>query len=247
MFWFKPTKIVVDCFTYHHSIFDFYRPVKASNFIPDGWKALPKKVDLRCFPNNPESKMYVDGATAKTCVGFINLYRSGFILQNAVELNLEITKEGNLNAHSTDPMRPMQVSQHDTYQVWDTFYKDYAHIKLTPPWSIVEKTGVNFMFTKCTWNDTHMADNFHVLNGILDYKIQHNCAVNFYAKKESIVKLYAGQPLAHIIPLSEKKIELRYHLISSEEYMHRFGFVPANRLYPEFERVKKQCPFGFGK
>jgi hypothetical protein len=248
MFWFKTKEIVVDCFTYHHGVYDYYKPLPANKFIPDGWKSLPKKVDLKAFPDNANSKLTIDGATAKSCVGFINLFKRGFIIQNHTELLLEINADGGLNAVSID-RNFTDISQHDSYQVWDNFYKDYGHIKLNPQWSFVEKRGIKFLYTKCTWNDTHMADNFHVINGVVDYKIQHNAAVNFYVKKNTSIHLLAGQPLSHIIPLSDNDVKLKYHLISKEEYINRFCFVPANKLYAEFKRLKetKKCPFGFTK
>ena len=248
MFWFKRNEIVVDCFTYHHSIFEYYKPLNASNFIPDGWKKLPKKFDVKTFPDNPNSNMVDEVATAKTCIGFINLYRTGFIIQNHCEILIESDINGNINASPSD-RNISYINQHHRNQVWDEFYKDYSHIKLNTPWFMVEKTGVKFMYSKCTWNDTNVADNFHVLSGVLDFKIQHNVAVNFFIKKNSILRLYAGQPLAHVIPLSEHKVKMKHHLISKEEYNNRFNFVPATKLYSEYTRIKtkKECPFGFGK
>lgn len=245
MFWFRRKEIVVDCFTYHHSVYEYYKPEKASNFIPDGWKKLAKTVDLKLFN---DSNLRLSAPTSKSCLGFTNLYKRGFILQNHVEVSLEATDAGGLNVSSSDKS-VTNIDQHDPYQVWDDFYKDYSHVKMTPPWSFVEKTGCNFLFTKCTWNDTDVSDKFLVLNGVVNYKIQHNAAVNFYVKKNSILTLNPGQPLAHIIPLSESKVKLKHHLISKEEYFNRFSFVPANNPYSEFERVKtkKECPFGFGK
>jgi len=248
MFWFKRKEIVVDCFTYHHSIFEYYKPLNASNFIPDGWKKLPKKFEVKTFPDNPNSNLVDEVATAKTCVGFINLYRTGFIIQNHCEIVIEADVNGNLNVAPSD-RNISYINQHHPNQVWDGFFKDYSHIKLNIPWFMVEKSGVKFMYSKCTWNDTNVADNFHVVSGVLDFKIQHNIAVNFFMKKNSILRLYAGQPMAHVIPLSENKIKLKHHLISKEEYTNRFIFTPATRLYPEYLRIKtkKECPFGFGK
>lgn len=248
MFWFKRNEIVVDCFTYHHSIFEYYKPLNASNFIPDGWKKLPKKFEVKSFPNFPNSKLVEEVATAKTCLGFINLYRTGFIIQNHCDIAIEVDTAGNINAAPSD-RNTSSIVQHNPNQVWDGFFSNHAHIKLNIPWFVVEKTGVNFIYSKCTWNDTNMADNFHVVSGILDFKIQHNIAINFFMKRESVINFYAGQPLAHIIPLSEQKVTMKHHLISKEEYTNRFNFVPANRLYKEFLRIKtkKECPFGFGK
>jgi hypothetical protein len=250
MFFFKKTEIVVDCFTYHHSVYENYKPEKASEFIPDEWKTLPKTVTLNAFSNRPSSKLTIPSATAKTCVGFINLFKSGFIIQNWADQSIEVTVDGELNASS--PAQISNISQHDPWQVWDTFYAGCGHVKLNTPWAFKEKTGVKFVFGKCTWNDTHMTGNFHVLTGIVDYKNQNSTQINFYAKKDSIVELRAGQPLAHIIPMSENKLKLKYHLVTHEEYVNRFLFAPTNvKLYSEFERTNNsnqaKCPFGFGK
>lgn len=253
LFNFKQSTITVDCFTYHHSVYENYKPEKASEFIPDEWKSLPKTVNLNAFSNRPNSKLTIPAATAKTCIGFINLFKSGFIIQNWADLSIEVTAEGKLNAAS--PVHSSQMSnitQHESWQIWDTFYAGHGHIKLNCPWAFKEKTGVKFVFGKCTWNDTHMADNFHVLTGIIDYKNQTSTDINFYAKRDSIIELRAGQPLAHIIPMSDKKLKLKYHLLSFEEYVNRFSYAPTHvKLYSEFERTNNnnqaKCPFGFGK
>jgi hypothetical protein len=248
IFLFKRKEIVVDCFTYHHSVYEYYRPLNANNFIPDGWKKLPKRLDIKTFPNVPSSKLTTEAATAKTCLGFINLFRTGFIIQNHCEIAVESDEAGNVNVDSLDRSSSF-ISQHSPEQVWDGFFTNHAHIKLIVPWFVKEKTGVNFLYSKCTWNDTNMADNFHVVSGILDFKLQHNISVNFFMKKNSIVRFYAGQPLAHVIPLSEHKVKMKHHLISRQEYETRFSFIPATRLYQEFKRIKtkKECPFGFGR
>lgn len=242
MFWFKTKEIVIDCFTHHHGVYELYKPLNANKFIPDGWKTLPKKFDVKVFPGENDSNLTVEKNTVKTCAGFINLFRRGFIIQNHVETYLEIKRDGSLNGSASDG-GVVNVVQHPMfgellYQTWQGFYENYGHAKLTTPWFFVEKTGVNFIMTKCTWNNTEIADNFHVLNGVLDFKFQHNAAINFYVKRNSVLTLSAGQPLAHIIPLSENTIKLKHHLISKEEFNNRFRFIPANKLYQELKRVK---------
>jgi hypothetical protein len=63
-------------------------------------------------------------------------------------------------------------------------------------------------------------------------------------------QIKAGQPLAHLIPLTEKKVSLKHHLITREEFDSKFR---NNNVYlhstKESKRLKSlnKCPFGFGK
>jgi hypothetical protein len=61
---------------------------------------------------------------------------------------------------------------------------------------------------------------YHIPPGVTEYKFQHGANINLFIKRqkqESIVNINYGQPLVHIVPLSDVKIKLKHHLVSDEE------------------------------
>ena len=73
-----------------------------------------------------------------------------------------------------------------------------------------------------------------------------------FIKKRNKVEFKAGEPLVHLIPISEKQVEIKTHLVSVDEilkmvprpttYANRYNFFKKS-----MESETKKCPFGFGK
>jgi hypothetical protein len=249
MFWFKRKEIVVDCFTYDAGVFSKYPPARAHKFIPTEWKSLPKYVEQKAFPESQNSKLMVQSSTLKNCSGFINLFKSGFIIQMHTDLFIEVESDGHYNVSAP---AHVQISGHPRSQYWDSLYRGYTQIKIVPKWSISEKTGVNWVMTKPSWHNTEFSDAFHPISGVLSFKDQHSPNVNFFAKPNSVLSFKAGSPLTHLIPMSDAKIKIVTHLMSETEYISRFktqhvyvDLLSENIRVNEFNKPK--CPFGFGK
>jgi hypothetical protein len=252
MFFVRSSKVHVDCFTYIGVIHSEYPIERASKYIPSEWKALASSYKERAFPNVQESKMELDTSTIKKCTGFTNLFSTGFILPSWSDFDLEVIEDGRFLWHSPSPI--MQMHTHDRRQLgsWE-LYSGYSHIKIISPWSFTEKTGVKFAWNRCDWHNSQRAADVHVISGVVDYKYQHSTNVNMFVKKPSITKFLAGDPLVHIIPLSEKEVVIHNHLISEKEHQSRFGYVTSNvngykkSKNKQVEKEKGKCPFGFGR
>ena len=68
----------------------------------------------------------------------------------------------------------------------------------------------------------------------------------------------AGQPMVHSIPLSDRELDIKNHLISNDEFDKRlmkftstFSFqkryLQSKKIIENREKEEKKCPFGFGK
>jgi hypothetical protein len=240
MFWFKRKEIVVDCFTPHHKIYEAYRPIHASHFLPDGWKKLPKTVSIE---NNG---IGIDRGTMKKCIGFTNLFSSGFILQLWTDVILDTTSN---EMQKIAAGNFIYFSHHPEFQSWAELYSGYKHVKFSSPWQLTEKTGVKFTWNRCDWHNTDSADKMHIVSAVTDFKYQTGTQINMFIKNNSRVNLSAGQPMVHLIPMSEHKIKLKYHLVSQQEYDSRFYYNSKfTSQYAENKRIiNSKCPFGFGK
>jgi hypothetical protein len=233
-------------------IYNEYPIEKANRYIPEEWKAVPSSYKERAFPQIAESKMQLDVPTIKKCTGLTNLFSTGFIIPSWSDFDLEIVEDGRFLWHSPSPI--IQMHKHDRNQLgsWE-LYKDYSHVKVISPWSVYEKSGIKFAWNRCDWHNTERAANVHVISGVVDYKYQHTTNINMFVKRPSITKFLAGEPLVHVIPLTEKEVVIHPQLISEKEHQSRFGYVSSNMngykksKNIKVEKEKSKCPFGFGK
>ena len=221
-FFFKKSKIVLDCFTYVPEVELLFPILRAEERLPQFWKKLPPTVKH----NGPMR------GTMKTCPGVGNLYRSGFIIQSWQEMWIGI--ENGVRWFPEDCLET-----HSSKQWLDSYLTGFYHVKLLSPWKIKEKTGVNFLYTNCFWHD----DTFKpfVVNGVVDYKYQHTTSVNMLIPKTIFpkeVNIPLNKELAHVIPMSEKDIDIKMHTVTQEEFVKQVGTIPFTISGQYFKRKK---------
>lgn len=250
LFFFKKPKIVVDCFTCRDVVHKLHPIDYTNKFVPEYWKKLPNTIKLKADPD-PEVKSVLEAPTLKRCVGFINYFSTGFVIPSWTDFTLEDTGS---RLFSTDPMNDLKLEHHIRPTYGDILYAEYVHAKLVPPWLLVEKTGIKFTWNQFDWSDTISAD-FRILSGIVDYKINHSTNINLFFKKKSILNVKAGEPLVHLVPISEKEVELKQHLITEREYAEKWNAFSARssiighhkkmRDYYSQRDSANKCPFSF--
>jgi hypothetical protein len=237
MFWFKRKKIIVDCLTFDKTIYEYSQLQKAIKFYPDWWKKLPNE--------------YYHGVytvpTMKRCHGLIDNYAYGFILPLWSDLNLIIKDRKIHQWQYADGFSEAVI--HDSAQMGD--YMDgseAAHIKLTTPWRLKSKSEVPFHCVQPYWNYKPFAF-MSMPSGIINFKYQPSLNVNMFinVKENSMIELKFGTPLLHIIPLTEKEVVLKHHLVDVQEYKSMRGVVKFAGNYKEIKKKKQEkerkCPF----
>jgi hypothetical protein len=245
MFFFKRKKIVVDCFTSDVAVFNYSPVQKSVNFIPEWWKYMPKSHKLVVSEG-----IEVERATIKGCQGFIDLYKSGFMLPLWADLIIEVDPE-NWKYVFSDKSPP--INWHNSAQMGRTF-ENYHHLKIESPWLFSEKTGVNFIFLQPSWNHIHYFYNFHAVPGVLNYNYQPGTAINMFVPKRNLrIEMNHHDPLAQIIPLSENDVEVKNHLVSVHEFARLSTISYETKFRKKYLNNKKilkqketKCPFGFG-
>lgn len=245
MLFFKRSVITLDCFTTNPTLYNYYPIQTANNFFPDGWKQLPKYKDIKSN-QYPESTLSVPRSTMKKCNGFINLFKSGFIIPMWTDVALEATEDGKCFYETAANVR---ISEHGRWQMWEDLYKGYTNVKFVSPWLIKEKTGVKFLFGGVEYHNTHNVDKFKISSGVVDYKYQHHSNIISFVKNTTTVRLELGEPIVHVIPLSEKRLEIKTHLIDQLEWdkleTPLMGFNNNYNKVTRIEKSRSKCPFGF--
>ena len=244
-FFFKKPKLHIDAFisedfktTYELAPIDY-----ANKFYPEWWKKLEKP------PLNFVGKK--SATNARLCSSIIDTYKKGIILPMWSDFVFKMTTNGTkteMYANDNAKLDGHSVSQRKGFR------EELIHYKHISPWSIKSERGVFFNFNP-DWYNLETSD-FELLPGMLEFYNQHSTNVNFFIqRKEQEFTVKFGQPLIHIVPLSEREIVLTNHLVTVQEHDKIFrntkiSFGPDYLMRRKYSKrqtdQESKCPFGFG-
>jgi hypothetical protein len=229
----KKSSIVVDCFTANPGIYTHHPIFMANESFPDWWKPIKATTTTERYGIEHEQ------ATIKRCDGIIGLYSYGFCIPLWSDLIIESNTQGEFRfLYSSEDNPP--ITTHTRNQ-FSSYFDNLIHIKIQSPWLIEEKTGVNFHFNQAAWSLLHHSYHMNIVPAIINFKDQSSTHINlFMPKKQNRIELVAGQPLLHIIPLSDKKIILKNHLISEEEHKRKLlTYSYMSSFVGRYKKLKK--------
>lgn len=244
----RTPKIYVDNFTYLQHVYEYVPIIKASKAIPEWWKSLDRggKTTYSGAPNYERNR----NQTMKTCYGALELFKRGMILEYWADIEVHSEEDFFLYYYSCGK----KPDSHPDFQRGQGFEK-YHHLKLVSPWCTKEKTGVHFLYMGAEYSLDNI--DIKVPPGILNFSWNNSSNFNFFfPKKQYKFDIRMGQPLAHIIPLSDGELVIKNHLISSAEYdsikLHstssHYGWRGMSKMLERSKsrQADKKCPFGFG-
>ena len=245
LFFFKEKPIVLDCFTYRSYVYELFPIEKATKHWPEWWKALPNESE---------------GNNMKGCQGLIGQYQHGFVIPLWTDIRIDVDPEKRSGTFRfADEISQVHVHPHkQSYGFLD--YSEYMHFKLLSPWHFQSKDEVDFYWGSPVWNLNGLNFDITVLPGIVNYKYQHGTNINIIVNPrigERQIEIFCGQAMVHGFPISERKLEIRKHLISRDEFDKRtskFGSgFSFGKKYSKVKKIidsresEKKCPFGFGR
>lgn len=234
---FKRKKIVVDCFTYRNTVYDYFPILPAANNFPNWWSDLKKPTDI--IPN----------LNLKTCQGLIGLYQTAFTMRMWSDLAVTVgpTSDPRFNIRFADPDSSAYPHGSDQWGSWLPA-NEWQHLKIMSPWVMKSKSDIKFLMTDTTWGRSSFKD-YTVLNGVVDFKYQVTSNINLMLPiPETAYKTFlipVGTPLVHLVPLTEEKVEFKSHLISKEEYDSKstrvLSFINNFKKNKKFTK-ESECP-----
>lgn len=273
MFWFKKKKIVLDCFTSDPFVYDYASIQPSVKYYPEWWTNLSPVVEretVREWGLFKDQVVKQDTSTMKACRGLTELYKNSFVVPFWGNLEFFIKNKEEKSYYWQDDFTESlgttdkAVSFHPSIQYNGWLSDEYMHAKLNSPWFLKTNRYVQFAMIEPIWNKRELND-YTILPGVVDFKYQPAININLMLKlekEERTFLLQTGTPIAHIIPMSEEKIELKTHLVSVGELRRvapgeriNFKGLLHNKKYSRVrsflqkheERNKPKCPFGFGK
>ena len=241
-FFFKKSKIIVDCFTYQEHVLELSPIEKANKFIPEWFKHTPRETSS---PN-----VLTPNVTIKECRGVIDTYDQGYIIPLWSDFAMEV-KDKRYSWTYSDSISTAHPHPHTQ---WDTFtdHHNVGHIKLATPWLIHTKKDIMWSCIDPFWNN-RLQTEYITIPGVINFKYQHAISINlFFSLQDKLIRIKHGHPMYHLIPLTEYKTELRYHVVSHHEFKEKnnvqFSFY--NQYIKRKNIIKnkeKQCPFHWKK
>jgi hypothetical protein len=238
-FFHRRKKVTVDCFTSDGYAYKYAPIIRGPKAFPNWWTKLPVA--------DPYDINYssVKDMNMRKCYGFLELYKRSIILPSWTDFRFKVTPN---NGYTWIKVSGPDPAEHSKIQ-FDGGFNDYYHSKLVSPWSFKEKTDVHFLFTAATWNLENY--DFLIPPGVMEFGVNHNTNINLLIpkkKNEYFFYIPVAKPLVHMIPISDKKIEIRNHLISQDEMDRMFPPTTTMRgINPLLDIMykEKKCPFGF--
>ena len=201
MFFLKKKEIELNFYTTDSSVYNYAPIKKAGQFIPDWWKKLPK-------PGILDESTLITSTNMKYCSGFTELYSKGFIVPLWSDLNVEIGKIGFPEYRYQFSDRRSVIESHNESQHNGIFpSNEFQQLKILSPWVAECEEDIKFLVIQPTWNFTEFLPI--IVPGIVEFKYQIGVHINLFLKREEQNKVFSfkfGQPMFHLIPLTEKKI-----------------------------------------
>jgi len=243
----RSKKLVLNCYTYDKNVYETGRPNYSSKFLPNWWKNLDQFVyeDDGFFPQ----------ATMKNCSGLIKYYSRGIIIPLWCDLAVEIGERGTIDFRWQYADRRSRGEQHSMQQMGHHLHEEeYSHLKLISPWIFEMSEDVQWTWTEPTWNSLKQYD-YKILPGITEYKNTNATNINMlFSRGETRKRLLIehGTPMVHLVPITERRIEIKHHLISAQEWeinlkspsekFYRSHFY-RRKIIDQIEAEQSKCPF----
>lgn len=231
--------VVLKAYTHKADVYDKAKILKGSSLKPDWWKSLPVQDYLNLDPDTAKNM--------RLCSGFNDLFAKSFILPLWSDLQLSFGPVGDTWWSYRYADEQSSARSHPDYQrnKWLN-EENFQHFQLVNPWIITCDENVDFLFTNADW---YSDDVFRAMvpNGVLNFKRQHEVNINMLFKRDeqnpTTVVLKHSEPLGMLVPMTERKVVIEHHLVSTEEYAHiRDKSCPRGWFMGGYYKAPK-CPF----
>ena len=237
---FKRREIVLDCITNAAHAYDYAPIRRASKFLPSWWMDLP--------PNPKIEGDLFTPLNMRGCPGFSDLYSVGVMMPMWSDLRIDLAPNGEYRYQYSDSISSAEAHGEEQRGRFAEGGK-YSHIKLAAPWLFKTKDDIGWLMLPAFYNNEDPAQYLTCL-GALNFVYQHAVNVNLLmplSPDRKLIEFKHGSPLAHLVPLTDKKIKIRNHLVDESEWRRLSGKhrrISFSRNYHAIKKVKKDgCPF----
>lgn len=240
LFKFLKRKIVLDCFTDQEYLLRTAPIEHANKLFPEWWKILPNTRQL--------SGVLGDVSTMKKCVGFKSYYTQAVALPLWSDLIVQVNRDRTYQWQYSDMSSEIEV--HDTTVQSTGFLPDYGHIKLVSPWYCGTKDSIDWVWTHPAYNFKDSNDIVS-LPAVVNYQIPNGTSINLMVnlREPKQILIPQGQPMVLMLPMSDRKVEIKRHLVSPQEMRRMQNLHTVISFTDKYQKMKsrveqfKNCPF----
>lgn len=204
-------EVVLRCYTYLPYVYETAPIDYSRKFVPEWWKKTPKI-------NNKEN------ATIKNCLGLIDYFKTGIVIPSWFGFRMAIhpknDPENRAYSYSTTNNDFEDISHgQDQFELFANNEK--VNLKIFTPWYFECDEPINFIWSDPFYHLGNHVKNMNLMPAVVNYKYQHDTNINFILTKDEDRDVYidipALTPLVMLHPLTDKKIKIENHLLSSKE------------------------------
>jgi len=188
------------------------RPQPSRNFIPAGWKGVPKHM----YPpfadkNDPYKYVGVNSMirTAKTCPSFHDVWKEGYVIPAPCDIYLRWNhEEQNYHYETAIPRIPIVIHSNDQYL---EHVKEPVHefiFKMDNVWCIETPPGYSIRQIPMFW---HHNPDWESAYGIIHTDQYHQINIQIMmrkGKKEILIK--QGEPMCYVVPYKRIDYDMQY-------------------------------------
>lgn len=211
--------VYLDCYTDSHHVYEHAKIKAANKFRPEWLEKLPvfREVTLEDNPN----VAYTEN-TMRLCVGVTDFYKKALCVPLWTDLTIHVGHVGTDRYDWRSSVSNCQITVHPQQQR-GTFLPalEYQHLKITGPWVIHCDEDVSFLLMDPFWGGGPYNERAFVPPGIINFKYQGSTNINMFVPRpltgDKKITLKYNDPIAILIPLTERKVVMRYHLVTKEE------------------------------
>ena len=208
----KEEPVVVDCYTFSSYAYNYAKIDHARKHIPEWFK-------------NQKALTEAGTGTIKHCPAVADYYTKGIVIPLWGEVEITVNPKGSAAGDFTwaasNEDFDLNVGSHDKVQ-WGGFGSaDLRNIKFMCPWHLKTREEVNFLWSQPTWSQPDTFRGLAGLPGVVGFKTNGGTHINYVVELQDVQQRFTLAPLtpmAILHPLTDRKIELRHHLISGDAY-----------------------------
>jgi len=229
MFFNKNKTIKLEAYGPAQQLVDLFPPTLIKNTLPDWYASMPKGKDI----NN-----------VNHCLGLRELCSQGVMLPLWADYEIDLSPSGISGIRwPSDNNGTSRAETHPIDEQVPGAWPGYVNVKFTSPWLFYCSEPIQWIWTQPAW---HQPDpqNFTIVPGSTEFKYQNQTNINTIWKlgTERTEKLKAGAPMVHLIPVTEKTVELEIGFMTSAIYAAKFArwnyafTKPYQRLRQDFKK-----------
>ena len=237
MMWFRKEKpIVLTAITNRSDVYRNAQVTKMSKTLPSWFKNLP-----------PESKdIFSTYKDLKGCTGFLNTFSSGFVIPMWCDLAIRTAAKGDNAYQYQFADNTGSAVCHSAVQCSGFFKEDeIQHLKIVTPWLMTCSEPIKFLLDGTGW--WGIDKEYRVLDGVLDFEYQSGSNINIMIPRSDTVKdvmIPYGEPLARLLPLTERPVKLELKLVTDDEF-NMYSRMNNDVTFNNAAQKKKRCPFNW--